>query len=483
MTAIKQTLFCLICNMSRTLLTQDELYQRLQQDNPQWREVGHLTVPKKRRLLYDELSYRVEHFESRTLVVMGPRRVGKTTMLLQLLKEAIETGRYEKLKTCYVSLDHPLYSGVLPEEVVALVKERHGFHEGGLFIFDEIQYLPDWARYIKWLHDRMPQDKFLVSGSAAAVLRLASKESGVGRFSDFWVKPLSFKEHLLLLGKEELLRPKAADYGPQELEALNQVFEDYVYWGGLPEVVNNAFKRANVEHYVQADIVDKVVLKDIPSLFGIEDTRELNKLLSYITLQTGQEVSIQSLSEKSNGIAKETIRKYLKYLEAAFLIHQMFRVDENSKRFVRETYFKVYAAIPALTSALGLGSQAHDAQMGHLVETAVLIQRLDQRWLQDVYYARWDKGEVDAVFSDPTGKAMGALEIKWSDAASTRVATQFCQRNGFPLLWFSTKTIHKTQGMDGVEVRFDPAAVVALRLAEMPHLKTQAEWVQWVREG
>jgi predicted AAA+ superfamily ATPase len=469
--------------MPRTSLTRDELYQRLQQDNPQWRDVKYLAVPDKRRLLYDELSHRVQHFVNRTLVVMGPRRVGKTTMLLQLLKEEIESHHVEALKTCYVSLDHPLYSGVLPEEILALVKERHGFETGGLFIFDEIQYLPDWARYLKWLHDRMPQDKFLVSGSAAAVLRLASKESGVGRFSDFWVKPLSFKEHVMLLGKESLLRAQAADYSPTELEDLNQVFEDYVYWGGLPEVVNDAFKRENVEHYVQADIVDKVVLKDIPSLFGIEDTRELNKLLSYLTLQTGQEVSIQSLSEKSNGIAKETIRKYLKYLEAAFLIHQMFRVDENSKRFVRETYFKVYAAIPALTSALGLALTTNPAQMGHLVETAILIQRMDQRWLQDVYYARWDKGEVDAVCTDPTGKPMGALEIKWSDSASTKVATQFCARNSLPLLWYTTKTIYKTQVLDGVEIRFEPAALVALRLADMPRLLNQADWTDWVREN
>jgi predicted AAA+ superfamily ATPase len=81
-----------------------------------------------------------------------------------------------------------------------------------------------------------------------------------------------------------------------------------------------------------------VLLRDLPSLYGISDTQELNRLFTTLAYNTGNEVSIDELS-KDSGVAKNTLRKYLEYLEAAFLIHRLYRIDENARRFKRAMHF------------------------------------------------------------------------------------------------------------------------------------------------
>ena len=83
--------------------------------------------------------------------------------------------------------------------------------------------------------------------------------------------------------------------------------------------------------YVKSDIVDKVLLRDLPSLYGIKDVQELNRFFTYIAYNTGSEFSYEAMS-KDSGIQKDTLKKYLEYLEAAFLIKVLNKVDFHAKR-------------------------------------------------------------------------------------------------------------------------------------------------------
>ena len=195
---------------------------------------------------------------------------------------------------------------------------------------------------------------------------------------------------------------------------------EYVNFGGFPEAVLKLEVREAMDRFVADDIVDKVLLRDIPSLYGIQDPQELKRFFTTLAYNSGMEVSFERLSQAS-GVAKNTLRKYLEYLEAAFLIHRLYRVNQNARRFKRVTHFKVYLTNPTIRSALFGPVDADSAAMGHMAETAIISQIAQSATRLACYYARWKTGEVDLVYVlSSTQKAFEAREIKWSNRAAER---------------------------------------------------------------
>src|SRR5690606_14125324 len=198
------------------------------------------------------------------------------------------------------------------------------------------------------------------------------------------------------------------------IDELNKHFLDYINFGGYPEVIFSDKIKANPGRYIRQDIVDKVLLRDLPSLYGINDTRELNSLFTTIAYNSGGEFSLESLSNQSE-VPKNTLKKYIEYLEAAFLIKKVKRIDQSGKRFKRDNFFKIYLTNPSLRSALFSPITATDDMIGNMVETAIFSQWMHREWFTP-RYARWSYGEVDMVgLSDSNLKAAWALEIKWSN--------------------------------------------------------------------
>ena len=297
---------------------------------------------------------------------MGPRRVGKTVMLYQAIGELIKRG-VTPTSLCYINVELPLYNGLGIEQFVKLAWKATGADKNGpfFFFFDEIQYLRNWEVHLKTSVDSHEEIKFIASGSAAAALRLKSNESGAGRFTDFTLPPLTFYEYLDLLGKMDLVkidysmdkgnsktqRSGKPRFSVPDIEALNQQFLHYLNFGGYPEVIFSQEIQADPGRYIRSDIIDKVLLRDLPSLYGIQDIQELNSLFTSLAYNTGNEVSLEGLSQHS-GVAKNTIKRYIEYLEAAFLIKTVHRVDRGAKAFKRANFFKVYLTNPSMRSAL-----------------------------------------------------------------------------------------------------------------------------------
>lgn len=95
---------------------------------------------------------------------------------------------------------------------------------------------------------------------------------------------------------------------------LNKHFIKYINFGGYPEVIFSEKIQENPGRYIRQDIVDKVLLRDLPSLYGISDTRELNSLFTTIAYNTREEFSLETLSRESQ-VNKNTLKKYIEYLE------------------------------------------------------------------------------------------------------------------------------------------------------------------------
>jgi predicted AAA+ superfamily ATPase len=396
-------------------------------DNPWWL-TG--TIPddykKMPRRSYNALFYPMVSDRSvrRATILMGPRRVGKTVMIYHIIDKLLQSG-VNPQKIIYLSIDTPIYNNISLEDLFNFARQalrQEDVYQDFYVFYDEIQYLSNWEIHLKTLVDSYRSVKFVASGSAAAALKMKSNESGAGRFTDFMLPPLTFYEYVQLLGYHNLIVERNVSsiipYDSINMDELNRIFLEYLNYGGYPEVVFSEKIRSNPGLYIKNDIIDKVLLRDLPSLYGITDIQELNKLFVHIAFRSGNEFSYEKLSSES-GVKKETLKKYLAYLEAAYLIKVVHRIDQNAKHLQRVTQFKIYLTNPTLRCALFSPIVETDDYMGSMVETAVFAQ-----WIQgeqkDFYYANWtsgrEKGEVDLVWTDPaTQQAVSLVEVKWTD--------------------------------------------------------------------
>lgn len=420
---------------SRLDIPLHEVQRRFNLDNPWWRAgqgVDAQEAAWPRRAYFEPFAQlALQTSVKRAVVLIGPRRVGKTVMLKHLVDRLLSSQVVVGTQVLYVSLDTPLYSGRSLESLVQQFMELQVHPPGQPLwvLFDEIQYLKNWEVHLKSLVDSYPHIRFLASGSAAAALRMKSRESGAGRFTEFILPPLSFAEYLQFAGVEASLiteQPggpaQCGGFHAPDIEGLNVEFVNYLNFGGFPEAVVNPAVRANPARFLRQDIVDKVLLKDLPSLFGIGDTQELNRFFNVLAFNTGNEVSLEELS-KHAGITKARLADYLDYMEAAYLIRRVHRIDDNALRLLRARTFKVYLTNTCMRAALFGMATASDEAMGRLAETAVWSQ-----WLHSatesraLHYARWREGrqdlEVDLVaLDDRSQKPSFAVEVKWSDRA------------------------------------------------------------------
>lgn len=410
-----------------------EVLRRMADDNPWWVAGGNIEpewrdLPK--RAYFPLLMRLVRDLDvARAAVLIGPRRVGKTVMIKQAIEALLADG-VPGIDILYLSLETPLYSGRALETLLRDYMDLHGHRKGRQLwvFFDEVQYLRDWEVHLKSLVDSYRSVRFVVSGSAAATLKMKSRESGAGRFSDFLLPPLTFAEYLTFAGLERELiieenkgPGRLPHYRARNILALNAAFIDYLNFGGFPEAVMKPAVRANPDRFLKQDIVDKVLLKDLPSLFGIRDTQELNRFFNVLAYNTGEEMKPDALSKRS-GIEKNKISSYLEYLEAAFLIRRVHRIEDNARRLQRATTFKVYLTNPSIRAALFGNIRAEDEAMGQLAETAIWSQWLHSAsTINALHYARWRQGrkdmEVDLVAIDQKTQAPRfAVEVKWSDS-------------------------------------------------------------------
>lgn len=308
---------------------------------------------------------------------MGPRRVGKTVLIHQAIDALLAEG-VAPAQIAYVSVDHPLYTGQSLENLLDLYLEAAGPERGQpiYVFFDEIQYLRDWEVHLKVLVDGNPSMKAVASGSAAAALSLKSRESGAGRFTDFLLPPLTFYEYLDLVGDLGLVAEEsiggARFFRATDVDELNRRFIHYLNFGGYPEILFTPAAQADPGRFIKSDIIDKVLLRDLPSLYGISDIQELNRLFTSLAFNTADEVSLQDLASDS-GVAKNTLKRYTTYLEAAFLIRVVHRVDESAKRFKRARNFKVYLTNPSMRAALFSPVDGSSEEVGALAETAIFL--------------------------------------------------------------------------------------------------------------
>jgi predicted AAA+ superfamily ATPase len=467
-------------------ISENDILGRLTFDNPWWSFTAETEIRFKhppRRALFPVFARQVmKAGAGEVLVVAGPLRAGKTVLLRQMVAELIERGT-PPANVCYAALTTPSYTRATLADLFRLFFDRHRHApKSELYVFfDEAQYAKEWERELIDLAGAWPNARFVAAVSSAAPAISTGRAAGEGRLSVFVLPPLSFAEFLRFRESEQaIFGGDAARAGttvkPSAIRALNEEFHRYVNFGGFPEGVMAKPAGAPAPAFIRDGVSDRVLHKDLASLSGVNDPQELNRLFGILAKNTAREVSMEELAPAA-GIAKNTLRKYLDYLEGAFLIRRLPRVDLAGKRFRRQVAFKVHLTQPCLYTALFGPVHADDEQFPLLAETALVAQWLGADAVDNLAYASWKGGAVDLVYMGPSSKRPErAFEIDWRDDYANGVKRpamldRFVQgTNPAAGAFILTRETARPAAIGGRAVALVPLALYAYWLARDPTL-------------
>lgn len=407
------------------VLSETELLHRLAFDNPWWEaspdtQIRFRGLPK-RGFFAPFLARAQATGMGRALLLAGPLRAGKTVMLRQLVAHLIEAG-VEPKRILYCSFATPCYAAA---DFAALVQAfaRHHKHEPAAELYlllDEAQYAPNFEKLLLGLARAYPRARVIGAASALAPSLHTGATAHGGRLETFVLPPLTFAEFLTTRGRDKDLFAAAAGGDTASLKAgilpqLDAEFQHYVNFGSFPEGVATATAGAPAQGFVRDHLCERALHKDLAGLAGIADATELSRLMLILARDTGRETGIDELA-KAAGIAKNTLRKYLDFLESAFLIRRLERLDQNGRRFQLAVAFKPHLVAPALRAALLGPASPAKAGFAHLAETALAAQWLGSPDAQHLAYASWREGSVNLVTLDAaSGKPARAFEVDWQD--------------------------------------------------------------------
>jgi hypothetical protein len=416
----------------KQLITDERILQVLRGFN-QWWALGRLpdgfSKPVKRFAYYEALRSFEHPTIRRHVILSGPRRVGKSTIMYQAIEHLLESGIPSR-NILYVSFDHPILKISEVDHILKVYLNNIALEENIYLFLDEIQYAKDWDAWLKTIYDHNPTYRLMATGSASPALDEKVPESGVGRWVQIRIPTLSFYEYLQLKGidvptLDETIKPTAL--GELDNRDLNDLmssllplerhFHRYLLIGGFPEIVQSD-DVSYAQRIIREDVVDKVLKRDMVSLFNVRHVDELERIFLYLCMTTGNIVEVATIA-KHMEITRPTVLKYLQFLELANLIYTSYPIDISGKKILTAKP-KVYLADAAIRNAVLLQAEEvlQDAeQMGMIVESAVFkhINTFYYNMNPKIGYYRDSntQKEIDIVVLLPNAKIL--TEIKYRE--------------------------------------------------------------------
>jgi len=427
----------------------EEIVAVLRQFNPWWSNEPIRDLPAWRRPAFGEImEWAKSPSPDRSLVLAGPRQVGKTTLFRQVIGELLQAGIPPE-NVLYVTFDHPLLKGIGQDNVLQIWREYippkpQGGVAGECLFLDEFQFMDGWAVWLKHQTDFQKHRRIAVTGSSASLLDQGA-ESGVGRWMTLRLPTLSFYEYLLIRGEDPLgelepatlaafehLSPRERDDWAGRCRKLTPYFHQYLIRGGFPEcAMTDSIPR--LQRLLREDILDKILKRDMTVLFGVRQVAVLEQLFLYLCLHDGSMVDFPTMAQ-SLGVGRAAVERYLRFFEAAHLLTQL-RPFGYGKTVLRGRP-KYYLADPSIASAMFLRETQplEDAtRLGSLVESTVFKHlAAETLWSGRVNFSYW-KGvrdrEVDIV-AERGGRAI-PFEVKYRSKEHTgpkdlRGLMEFC---------------------------------------------------------
>lgn len=461
-------------------------------------------VPEFRRDVFDDLYADVTGLPQ-IVSVTGPRRVGKSTLLLQCIQKLIRDAKEpaaQARRIVYFSMEDPALD--LPgadrdkffNELVAAARTMAP--QGPVYLFlDEIQRFPRWELYLKKFYDLKAPVRFVVSGSASTPIFRKSRESLLGRIKDFHVMPFSFREwfYLQVVAKRpgasarsvntsmHAMRNLGRGLQTSELdghsfcrwlhanffggEAHLKEIDRFMFEGGFPEVWELPTLIAKQE-YLYQNQVERVIFEDLLVAAEFRKPEMLRRFYLALLKDPGRETNLSQLSTAIE-MARSTIESYFPLLEATDLVWRLHK-HTSTKATPKAGNFKTYLVDLAVRNAVMKLSPAQlladPTVMGAYAENTVANHL--RRWPGLVELGYWRRNDDEVDFIADLGAWSIAIEVKYRNEVmqkdvlkAARLAAQLgcacCVIVG--KAWFSDEVFEQLN-------RTAPVPVVMVPLAE-----------------
>jgi predicted AAA+ superfamily ATPase len=330
----------------------------------------------------------------KVISLIGPRRTGKTFLMFQIVGDLLSSG-VEREQVIYLNLEDDRLFPVGVEDLDLILKAHlelfpESANKKRYLFFDEVQNVEGWERYIRRIHDTEDVSIFL-TGSSAALLQRDMSTAMRGRSVTYEVFPLSFSEFLSFKGI------KYVPYSDESEAVVMHAFQEYMEWGGFPEVVlaEEPLKMKILQEYASI-----MLHRDLVERYSGRNERMMRLLLKFCAEHTGSLISINKLYNdfKSQGLrlGKATLYDYMTMLEDSFIVFGAAKYDPSSRRQLQASQ-KIHLIDPGLGKVYrtGLGRD-----IGHRFESLIYLH--ERRQQRDICYYRngfeldmcWGNGAV-----------------------------------------------------------------------------------------
>lgn len=341
--------------------------------------------------------------KGKVLVLYGPRRVGKTTLIKEILtkqksKYLLLSGDVLSERESLSSQETRLLSQVLADNQILAV--------------DEAQKIENIGLNLKILVDNFPDRIFLASGSASFDLANKVGEPLTGRKNTALLYPICFEELTAYLNPHE---------------AYTQL-ERWLIYGTYPEIVTEENNQKR-ENYLD-ELVGSYLYKDILEMEGLKHPDKLVDLLRLLAFQIGQEVSLSELASNLS-INRETVERYLDLLEKSFVIFRVSGFSRNLRKEIAKNDRYYFYDNGVRNSLIQNFNPLHlRDDIGKLWENFMYIERIKANHYNgrhaNIYFWRtYDQKEIDMI-EEREGKLFG-YEFKWQGEIKKTTKNEFLE--------------------------------------------------------
>ena len=332
-------------------------------------------IKKGQNIIPRELTTKINEFKkvSFIIIISGIRRSGKSTLLQQIRTDILDN-------SYYVNFDDERFVNFKIDDFQTLYELLiELFGNKNIFLFDEIQNIKSWERFIRRLHDM--GKKIYITGSNASML---SRELGThltGRHISFSLYPFSFKEFLIF--KKQT--PSKLDMLTTENKSiLKKFFNEYLEKGGFPE-----YLQTEKEEYLKS-LYENILYRDIITRYNLSNEKTIKEVVNFAVSNPGKEISFNSLRKLTNLTSATTVREYFEYLENSYMVFLISRYNPSLKK---QIYYnkKVYFIDTAMARLLGFRTSD---DFGRMLENIVFLHIKRQE--KEIYFHK-EKYECDFV--------------------------------------------------------------------------------------
>ena len=403
----------------------------------------------KRNLLQDL----IDHLSKKEIsLIIGPRQVGKTTLMLLLKDYLDKSGK----KTIFLSLDieadRAFFSSQL--ELVKKLQLELGNRKGYVFI-DEIQRKENAGLFLKGIYDMNLPYKFIVSGSGSIELKEKVHESLAGRKRIFRLNPVSFEEFVNFKTKYHY-EDKLKTFLDVERDRRNSLLDEYLKFGGYPRVVlSNELKEKT---RIIDEILRSYLEKDISYLLKVEKIESFSSLIKLLAGQIGQLVNYSEIASALR-ISSPTVKNYFWYAENTFVIKRIFPYFKNLRKEITKSPVVYFYDLGLRNYAAGIfGRTLIQNDAGFLFQNFIFNMLKDKLAFSPTSVHFWrtqDKTEVDFILT--SGKQILPIEVKYrrfKKPIVERSLRSFLKKYQPPEAWLINLDLQTDILIDKTKVRF-----------------------------